>query len=115
MNCIEIKERLMNCIKNCGKCCGQIPFMKSDIDKLKEFERKKLIPKDFFAHVKLSSYEKLITDIIFKDERVTHMSSTSHKDNCCFLGSQKQCTIYKKRPEVCRLFGEIPALQCPIC
>lgn len=32
---------------------------------------------------------------------------------CIFLNKENKCSIYEDRPEVCRLYGTRPNLQCP--
>ena len=32
---------------------------------------------------------------------------------CIFLSPTKRCMVYEFRPEMCRLYGTIPRLQCP--
>lgn len=76
---------------NCGECCGIVP-----------------IPQTTFRN----HQDKLQRTILFfeyVDDQVYPMTDLM----CCFLNKDKVCSIYKDRPEVCRLFGTVKKLQCP--
>lgn len=79
--------------RGCGKCCGIVPFMPDEFDKVK--------------HRAVVSYEII---------PFLHGSIVPEtKDGfCVFLERlNKRCSIYLDRPNVCRLQGTIPELPCP--
>ena len=80
-----------NFCKSCGACCGVFPIDKAiflrNLDKLQR------------AYGELVQAENCVVPV-------------TEDGFCVFLTAEKRCSIYEERPDVCRLYGEIPALQC---
>lgn len=83
--------------KRCGLCCGIVPFLPEEYEKVKdtgiEFEQQ-----------------------IMENQVVYFPKYALQTMRCPFYDKKKKiCTIYENRPEVCRLFGdgEHPCLICP--
>jgi Fe-S-cluster containining protein len=77
------------CKKNCGECCGPVPF---EIDIWEKHKHK----------IK----EKIFTEVI--NGKVIPIVI-----QCPFLDSNKQCIIYEDRPDVCKQYGLVDDLLCP--
>ncbi len=86
------------CKKCKGQCCYNVPFGDNELVR--------------FA-------DKIITPVI-ETERMTNgailpLTAPDVMENKCpFLTHNYKCNIYDNRPEVCRLFGEIETLPCPM-
>lgn len=81
------------CIEKCkAACCGISPFKREFV--------KKNPPK-----------RKVITETDLGNEVALETEGWV----CAYLGDDYRCTVYDKRPEVCKLFGseKHPALVCP--
>ena len=79
--------------KDCGECCGLIPFTAQELNKYQHLVQEKYVPSDLF--------EGLLIPL-------------TKSWYCVFLNKvTKRCLIYTDRPEVCRLQGTIPKLPCP--
>jgi len=76
--------------KNCGECCGIIPFDRSLFVKVQHLARK--------PYKVVDNGADLIAD--------------TDDGYCVFLDQNKKCAIYKDRPVICRLYGTIPELKC---
>jgi hypothetical protein len=82
-----------NCISKCGAaCCGLVPISKKIFEKNKPY-------REFLEVVDLGD------DVIFETKDF----------KCPYLNEENACTIYDKRPEVCKLFGSEKdiKLTCP--
>lgn len=84
------------CIR-CGLCCGVVPFLESEYEKVKDsgvqFEK-----------------QILCGNIVYFPKYALQ------KHRCPFYDKKKKiCTIYDNRPQVCRDFGDgqHPCLICP--
>lgn len=80
------------CLPGCGKCCGCVPLPRKLINKnralLQRRYRRYDLEKGYIYPVTADKY-------------------------CIFLHKETfECMIYDDRPEICRLFGIIPELQC---
>lgn len=81
----------------CGKCCGIVPFEKSDVDNLGD------------------------TGVVFEPQVVSGRvcwvpKSALATGKCPFYNRRRRiCEIYERRPMVCRKFGPgpHPCLICP--
>ena len=80
-----------NCV-NCGMCCGPTMATKAEIAKIKAFVKHNL-----------SKQEKNNLRRQYRDKL-----TCPYRDN-----ENKKCSIYKVRPEVCRLFGIAKGMNCP--
>jgi len=78
------------CLENCGKCCGTFPLDTEFFEKHKD------------KAIKKPKFKTFENKILFLDQF------------CIFLNANKKCTIYEARPELCRTYGTIPELPCPI-
>lgn len=88
-------KKISECIK-CGRCCGAIPLHKMLYDKLKH-------------HAQVEHVVKQITRTI--------VIPLTEDCMCIFLKrASKQCAVYEERPQVCKMFGEVPQglLSCSI-
>lgn len=76
---------------NCGLCCGPVPVTKNELKKIK-----KEVNKMSFSKIqKLRSQKRDPLTCIFRD-----------------LENDK-CSIYKARPDICRMFGFYKEMKCP--
>ena len=77
-------------------CCYNIPFERGELER--------------FA-------DRIVTPVRFTlplgRAKVAFTHDEPSLNRCPFLRLDFRCNIYDQRPEVCRLFGEIPALPCP--
>ncbi len=105
----------MECVKNCGACCGCVPFKKKDILKLSGKEKKKLAKKRDMSFGEIKDKNDIAKlRFLYNENDINYFSSDKFDGYCVFLDSEKQCSIYEKRPQICRDFGEIEQLKCPI-
>jgi|688.fasta_scaffold476626_2 Fe-S-cluster containining protein len=103
-----IKElnKPFQCKKNCGKCCGLVPFTKAEKDALSlELQEKyawELFGNGFIPLPK----DGLSGETILK---------AIEDFQCVFLTEDKKCSIYDKRPLICKAFGKVKSerLTCP--
>ena len=79
--------------KNCGECCGPVPF---------DIMRYQLLKGKIQTQPTNEIYDIFPGMIL----------PLTESDNCVFLKKNKRCAIYQQRPIVCRLFGIIPELKC---
>lgn len=103
-----IKElnKPFECKKNCGKCCGIVPFTKAEKDALPlELQEK------YAWEVLKSSFIPLQKDGLSGET----ISKAIEKFDCVFLTEDKKCSIYDKRPLICKAFGKVKTqrLICP--
>jgi Fe-S-cluster containining protein len=84
-----------NVCKGCGLCCGPVPFKKTVWEK---FQNRVQIP----------------PQQVLKDVFPGAILPITESGKCVFLTPDKRCAIYESRPNVCRLYGTIPALQCKV-
>lgn len=98
-------EKPFSCKANCGKCCGIVPFSKNEKESLStELQNQytwEVFGKSFLPLPK----EGLVGDDI---------QNAIHNADCVFLTKDKQCSIYEKRPLICKAFGKVKAqnLKC---
>lgn len=100
--------------KRCGKCCGIVPFSKTEYKEVQHIAQK--------LHISFIK-NKIGDKTIYFPKRTLKNLIQLEKDNsvdltCPFLkfeGMFTSCLIYEKRPEICRLFGKggHPYLICP--
>lgn len=80
------------CIPGCGKCCGCVPIQREIINK-----NRALLQRRYRRYDLEKGY-------------IYPLTADKH---CIFLHKKTfKCMIYEERPEICRLFGVIPELQC---
>jgi Fe-S-cluster containining protein len=85
----------MTCKAGCSDCCGIAPFTKVEFDRVAD-----LLPADSAVTPVPGGFG------------VTKVTAPSR---CAFV-TEAGCSIYDKRPAVCRLFGtlpEDPRMRCP--
>lgn len=94
------------CKENCGKCCGIVPFSKSEKDALPLELQEKYAWKLFG-----SSFIPLPKDGLSGET----ISKAVEEFDCVFLTEDKKCSIYDKRPLICKAFGKVKCegLTCP--
>lgn len=89
-----MKCRLNKCH---AACCHNIVFERNELERFKD---------------------KIVNPIINTEVIGPHGAVLAQTDydfmhnKCPFLRHDCKCNIYDDRPEVCRLFGEIPQLYC---
>lgn len=81
----------VGCKVGCGRCCGVVAFDR------RTFSRLKSVSVRAFKEAPMGS-------------DVWPLTRDGH---CCFLKEDKSCAVYAYRPQVCRLYGTIKALECP--
>lgn len=79
-----------NCI-GCGKCCGPVFATKGEIATIKKFVKGQ-IPQNVICRLKKQNKESFTCP--YRDE------------------TEKKCSIYPVRPEICRMFGLVKGLEC---
>jgi len=86
-----MKSRRWVCKSGCGECCGCVP-------------------------VSLSSWKRhqaravRIDRVIENDNQIFPFTTDGR---CCFLNELRECTIYKDRPHICRIYGRSLKIPCP--
>ena len=86
-----MRDWLIFCAGCGGQCCGVFPM-----------------PNEIFARHQLKVI-RAYTLVPYGDDHVTPVTDDGF---CVFLDRTGRCTIYADRPELCRLYGTIPQLQC---
>lgn len=76
-----------------GKCCGPVPLSKKEYKTIRKIYG---IPR--------GAKHDLVSETL-------HLLTINGM--CAFL-KDGRCSVYEHRPEVCRKFGEIPQLPCPV-
>jgi len=96
MNLNKIYKRIptLKCPPGCSACCGPVPLCNKEASVLREHF------KDNPDKSLLEGINSFITPV---DEHL----------NCRF-SSKEGCTVYDKRPFMCRLFGITESLKCPL-
>jgi len=79
--------------KGCGECCGPVPINKEIFEKNKD---------------KIEDFDSL--QILVNDE--DYWIACRSDLTCSFYNKKKGCLIYEDRPNVCKLYGNIPELKC---
>lgn len=83
------------CPPRCGQCCvGGTQIGRPDVDRILEY-----------VNATPQRLKALVKQIRFWNRDLAW---------CPFLGAAKQCTIYEGRPEICKAFGHVPAMECTI-
>lgn len=81
------------CLEKCkAECCTIVPFNKDILQK----------------HLNV----RPIKEILEIDDKILILTETSA---CCFLGYNNKCSIYKDRPEICKMFGNGGDLNLTCC
>jgi Fe-S-cluster containining protein len=92
----------------CGRCCGLVPFTRSDYKRVRRKAEKLRIP--FVKKEIEGRITYLVKRIIEKIGQAGDIGKVNPKDIICpFLEFDKadkaSCKIYDDRPEICRMFG----------
>lgn len=84
---------------NCGKCCGCIPISAFDF---------------WVKHV--TDVQTPPVDILEAEDKqgAFLVMPITKSFNCVFLKKDKSCATYEDRPQVCRDYGVIEDLPCPM-
>lgn len=91
---------------SCRALCCTFPVEAS----IKDLHRLELISDDELLASPKKVAKRLIKEGFIKSFRAsTGIFTLSQKadESCVFLGHDRRCTVYAKRPEVCRLFPKI--------
>ena len=90
------------CKPGCGECCGVIPFEKELYD---------IAVEEGLLQVKPAK----VTECRMSDKDPTIFVFAETEDyHCPFLIRQtKLCSIYSRRPRICRIYGEVTLVLCP--
>jgi len=121
--------------KNCGACCGVVPFTAGEYEKIKERAEKLnlkfvsilqeipfVLPNGKNTKIKkLLYFEKRQYEIIINKfgelKNLTELQIIDDKLICCGFRIDGKCEIYDDRPYICRKFGtngnENKFLRCP--
>lgn len=108
--------------KRCGRCCGVVPFTKAEYKTIRSIAKKMHIGfiKNDLEGRTVYLPKKTAKALCQKIEVIQNGGEMNFDDlSCPFLTfdefGKSSCTIYEKRPRVCRLFGEIehPCMKCP--
>jgi len=94
LNKIYKKIPTLKCPPGCSACCGPVPLCSKEALILKEI-------------VKNNSDKALLEGL---DSFMTPIDSEMN----CRFSSDKGCTVYGNRPFMCRLYGTVESLKCPI-
>ena len=81
-----------------SRCCYNIPFENNELERFKD----KIVNEVKFTEPFGPAVVAFTVDDFFDMEH----------NKCPFLRHDCKCNIYDDRPEVCRLYGEIPQLHC---
>lgn len=92
--------------KCCGQCCELIAFEISLFQELKHKAQKPYELKKQFYN-KLDQFIKLP-----KKHMKDHIYPVTEDWLCVFNTPDLTCAIYERRPDICRLFGNVPFLPC---
>ena len=76
---------------NCGLCCGPVPVKENELKKIQKFIKGMPIAE----YHRLKSQQREPLDCMFRDVK------------------NDRCSIYKVRPEICRMFGFYEGMICP--
>ena len=87
-----IKEICNTCINADGGCCKDV-ILNIHISEIKPFEEQ-------FSSGKAPENHSLEVDLFHPD----HYLYNSAKESCMFLGKERACTIYERRPLICRMY-----------
>ena len=87
------KNVCSECINHSGGCCVGVRFNvhEKEIQPFLEAQKSGKLPLN----------HKLVQD---KDDKTTYLYDSGNGGRCMFLGDKNQCTIYDKRPLICRLY-----------
>lgn len=80
-------------------CCGPAPFMKDELDRVKE--------------VRYIPPEVEIMEIPGRDGTTGYLVLGGYPNERCYFLKGNRCSIYELRPKICRNFGIIKQLPCP--
>lgn len=100
-----------NLCENCRSLCCTMPVEIKIQDLIRlELAHEGENPKQVFSRLKKAGFihsYRAKTGLF----RLTQKSN----DDCVFLNSNRKCSVYEKRPEVCRLFPEKMGLRLGFC
>jgi len=91
-----------NC--NAGCCTMPVEVKAEDLFRLELISEDEMraSPKKLFKRLSKDGYLKS-----FRASTGLYMLEQKSNSDCVFLGEDRLCTVYEKRPEVCRLFPSI--------
>jgi Fe-S-cluster containining protein len=96
MNLNKIYKKIpsLKCPPGCSACCGPVPLCSKEASVLKDL-------------VKDNPDKSLL-------EGLNSFMTPTDPDLNCKFSSAKGCTVYENRPLMCRLFGTVESLKCPL-
>ena len=77
--------------RNCGQCCGPVPFTPEDKDRIKNY----LMQADIDELARMAKQKRPLPTCQFRDIE------------------KKDCFIHPVRPEICKMQGYYEGLPCP--
>lgn len=90
-----------------AKCCNSVPFANNELTKYADKIVNPVVDMMPLGHAILP-----FTVPVIDHQDLILNSMLNNK--CPFLRKDYRCNIYENRPEVCRLFGEIPKMPCDL-
>jgi len=88
---------ILNCKGHCHESCGPIAMT------VAEWEH---MGKPDVPHDEHDGY-------VYLPDRRTHILEGDNAPNCPLLDKENRCSVYDKRPTICRLWGSTDDLPCP--
>jgi uncharacterized protein len=95
------------CLPECGACCGPVPASRQELAQAPE-----LVSRETLGEIAQILAEGPASPLEMKAAPQLSIDSFSC-GSCPYLGPSKECTIYERRPLLCRIFGTAPSLPCP--
>lgn len=106
LDIVKELNKPFQCKPNCGKCCGIVPFTKQE---------KESIPLELQAKYVWESFGSAFLPIPKDGLQGETIQEAVKNATCVFLTEDKKCSIYDKRPLICKAFGKVDGqkLKCP--
>jgi len=89
--------RTWECRPDCGACCAFAA-----------------IPEALWKRMQHLTVRRVLRTWTVKTKEGERVVFPRTEDGFCpFLSVEKRCVIYADRPDLCRLFGQVPEFECP--
>jgi len=86
-----MKTRKWVCKSACGECCGCVLISRS-------------------SWKKYQSRAARVDRVVECDKDILPVTTDGM---CCFLNDVRECSIYRDRPPICRIYGRSSKIPCP--